>query len=773
MTRSVKAMQKLDKEKYKVPRKVQDLIPIKRIWADGIFQTGTRYDMSFRFSDINYQVASKEDKERMFLAYSELLNSLDSGSTVKITINNHRLNQVDFEQSILIPNRRDGLDKYRKEYNQMLLDKANGISGITQEKYITVSVHKKSIEEARGYFHRVAADLNAHFAALGSKFVALNAEERLRILHNFYRPGDETAFHYDIKSRMRFGRDFRDYICPDSIERHKDYFKMGKTYCRTLYMKEFASYVKDDMVTELTDLNRNMMFSIDVIPVPMDEAVREVEKRLLGVETNATNWQRRQNNNNNFTAQLPHDIELQRKEIKEFLNDLTTRDQRMMFALMTMVITADSKEQLDSDTEALQAIARKRMCQLSVLKYQQMDGLNTVLPIGQQKIGAYRTLTTESLAVFMPFKVQEIQEKGGIYLGENAISQNMIFCNMETLLNQSMVLLGVPGSGKSFLAKLLIVALILSTDADVLICDPEGEYASLTKALKGSVIQCSANSSDRINAMDMVDGYGDKNPIAAKSQFIMSLIEQIDKTGVGAHQKSIIDRCVEAVYREQGKKGKVPTLCTLREKLKEQPEPEAWNLALALELFTSGSLDVFAHETNVDTRNRLVCYDIHDLGSQLKPAGLLTITDAMLNRVIANARKGKTTYLIIDEFHVVFENEQSALFFNNAYRQFRKKGGHPCAITQNVEYLLDSVQGSTMLSNSEMVVMLNQAANDRAKLAKLLNISKEQLSYITNADAGCGLLKYGRALVPFVNIFPKNTKLYKLMTTKPSDKRSA
>lgn len=771
MTKSIKAMQKLDREKYKVPRRVQDLIPVKRIWPDGIFQTGTRYSMSFRFTDINYQVASKEDKERMFLAYSELLNSLDSGSSVKITIHNHRLNQSDFEQSILIPARRDGLDKFRREYNQMLLNKATGISGITQEKYITVSVHKKNIEDARTYFRRVAADLNAHLAALGSRCTALDAVERLRILHSFYRPGEEAAFCYDLPSRMRLGRDFRDYICPDIIERCKDYFKLGDTYARTLYLKDIASYVKDDMVTELTDFNRSMMFSIDILPVPMDEAVREVEKRLLGVETNAANWQRHQNANNNFTAELPHDMELQRREIKEFLNDLTSRDQRMMFALMTMVITADSKEQLDSDTEALQAIARKRMCQLSVLKYQQMDGLNTALPIGQQRLTALRTLTTESLAVFMPFKVQEICEKGGIYLGENAISHNMIFCNMDNLLNQSMVLLGVPGSGKSFLAKLLIVALILSTDADVLVCDPEGEYAALTKALKGSVIHCSANSSDRINAMDMVAGYGDKNPIAAKSQFIMSLIEQIDKTGVGAHQKSIIDRCVEAVYREQRERGQVPTLCTLRDKLNEQPEPEAQGLALALELFTSGSLDVFAHETNVDTRNRLVCYDIHDLGSQLKPAGLLTITDAMLNRVIANAKKGKTTYLIIDEFHVVFENEQSALFFNNAYRQFRKRGGHPCAITQNVEYLLDSVQGSTMLSNSEMVVMLNQAANDRAKLARLLNISKEQLSYITNAEAGSGLLKYGRSLVPFVNRFPKDTKLYKLITTKPSDKK--
>lgn len=412
------------------------------------------------------------------------------------------------------------------------------------------------------------------------------------------------------------------------------------------------------------------------------------------------------------------------------------------------------------------------MCQLAVLKFQQFDGLNTVLPIGTRRINAFRTLTTESLAVFMPFKVQEVQDKGGIYFGENAISHNLIMCNKANLLNQSAFLLGVPGSGKSFSAKELIAFLILDTTDDVLICDPENEFGALAAALgkeTATVIHMAAGGKDRLNAMYMVDGYGENNPIVEKSQFIMSLVEQIDKAGVGPQQKSIIDRCTALVYQDAERTGKPATLCDLRNKLLEQPEEKAKEIALSLELFTTGSLDIFGHESTVDLDKRIVVFDIHGLGEQLKPTGLLVITDTILNRVTLNWKKGKRTHIFIDEFHVVFENEQSGIFFNSAWRQFRKRNGYPTAITQNVEYLLDSVQASTMLSNSEFVVMLNQAFSDRAKLSKLLNISDEQMSYVTNADAGCGLIKYGSALVPFINRFPKDTDLYRLMTTRPGE----
>lgn len=771
MMKSISNILKTDKERYKVPRKVQDVIPIKRIWPDGIFLVGSKYAKSWKFTDINYLVASREDKESMFLTYSELLNGLDSGACTKITVNNHHMKRSDFEDSVLMRYRGDGLDTYRDEYNQVILDKAMDANGILQEKYVTITVGKRNVEEARAYFARMEVDLAAHFAALGAKCVSMDASERLRALHDFYRSGEENAFAFDIRNAAKHGHDFKDYICPDSLEKHSDYLMLGERYARVLYLKDYASYIKDSFVAELTEMSRSMMLSIDILPVPTDEAVREVENRLLGVETNITNWQRKQNQNNNFSAVVPYDMELQRKESKEFLDDLTTRDQRMFFAVITMVITADTKEELDQDTETILSTARKHMCQMAVLKYQQLDGLNTVLPIGTRKINAFRTLTTESLAVFIPFKVQEIMDKGGIYFGENAISHNLIMCNKENLLNQSAFVLGVPGSGKSFSVKELIAFLILNTDDDILVCDPEGEYAPLVEAMGdlGSVIRVSAGGRDRLNAMYMVDGYGENNPIVVKSEFIMSLVEQIDKKGVGPQHKSIIDRCIAQVYREAYETSTIPTLCTLREKLLEQPEPEAKQIALSLELYTTGSLDIFGKQSNVDLDKRVVVFDIHGLGAQLKPTGLLVITDTMLNRVTLNWKKGKRTHVFIDEFHVVFENEFSAQFFNSAWRQFRKRNAYPTAITQNVEYLLDSVQASTMLSNSEFIVMLNQAASDREELAKLLNISNEQMSYITNADPGCGLIKYGGSLVPFVNRFPKDTMLYQLMTTRPGE----
>ncbi len=734
MMKSIRTLVRQDREKYVIPRRVQDVIPIQKIWEDGIFLTGGRYAKTFRFTDINYQVASEPDKEKMFRGYSTLINSLDCGATTKITIFNHKMSQINFEKSILMPMQWDGLDDYREEYNQMLLDKATNGNGIVQEKFLTVSVRKKDVDAARSFFARVEADLSSHFAALGSICGPMNA-----------------------------------------MERHSDYLQIGERYARVLYLKDYASYIQDDFVSELTDLNRDMMLSIDMVPIPTDEAVREVENRLLGVETNITNWQRRQNSNNNFSAVVPYDMELQRKESKEFLEDLTTRDQRMIFGILTMVITADTKEQLDMDTDAVLSTARKRMCQMAILKYQQMDGLNTVLPIGTRKLNAFRTLTTEGLAVFMPFKVQEIMDKGGIYFGENAISHNLIMCNKENLLNQSAFLLGVPGFGKSFSAKELMTFLMLNTEDDILVCDPEGEYAPLVEAMgdMGSVIHVSAGGRDRLNAMYMVDGYGENNPIVVKSEFIMSLIEQIDKKGVGPQHKSIIDRCITMVYRNAAYTGTVPTLCTLRDTLLEQPEPEAKQIALSLELYTTGSLDIFGKQSNVDLDKRVVVFDIHGLGAQLKPTGLLVITDTMLNRVTLNWKKDKRTHVFIDEFHVVFENEFSAAFFNSAWRQFRKRNAFPTAITQNVEYLLDSVQASTMLSNSEFIVMLNQAASDREKLGRLLNISNEQMNYITNAEAASGLIKYGSALVPFINRFPKNTKLYQLMTTHPGEGRFA
>jgi len=774
MMKTLQRMMRQEKDSFAVPKSVQQAIPIRTIWPGGIFQVGNKFSRSFRFEDINYAIASKEDKEAMFLAYSELLNSLDSGATTKITINNRRLNRADFENSILIPLKGDSLDEYRGEYNAMLLEKATGANSIVQDKYITVSVSKKNIEEARSYFSRIGTDLMSHFSHLGSRCAELNTVDRLRIMHDFFRSGEETDFRFNLSETMKKGHDFKDYICPDTLEFEKDYFRMGKKFGRVIFLREFASYIKDSMVSELCELSRNMMFSIDIIPIPTDEAVREVENRLLGVETNITNWQRKQNQSNNFSAVIPYDMEQQRKESKEFLDDLTTRDQRMMFAVLTMVHTADSKEQLDEDTETLLSTARKHLCQFSTLTYQQMDGLNTVLPYGLRRIDAIRTLTTESTAVFLPFRAQEISHTGGIYYGQNVISKNMIIANRKQLLNGNSFILGVSGSGKSFTAKREIVNQVLSSDDDIILIDPEREYTSLVTALGGEIVYISATSKNHINAMDMNRDYGDgANPVILKSEFVLSLCEQlIGSQNLGAKQKSLIDRCTASVYRkylQSGYKKQPPTLQDFHAELQRQTEPEAQEIALAIELFTSGSLNTFAKPTNVDVNNRLICYDILDLGKQLLPIGMLVVLDNILNRITQNRAKGKSTFIIIDEIYLLFQHEYSANFLFTLWKRVRKYGAFCTGITQNVDDLLQSHTARTMLANSEFIVMLNQASTDRLELAKLLNISDLQLSYITNVEAGNGLIKVGSSLVPFFDIFPLDTKLYSLMTTKPNE----
>lgn len=768
MIKSFSKLKKQNKEEFRIPKTTQDTIPVDTVYKDGIFKIGNRYTKSYRFLDINYAIASKEEKIGLFLDYGDLLNSFDSSVMVKITVNNHKIDLHKFKEDILIPFKEDGLDEYRKEYNEMLLDKLKESDDIVQEKYLTLTVFKNNVEEARSYFSRIGTELSSHFAKLGSKCIELNLEERLKILHDFYR-SDESEFNFDMKDNMRKGHSFKDLICPLAPEFKHKYFKLDDKYGRVLYLSNYPRFIKDSIVSELCNLNKNMMYSMDLISIPTDEAVKEIERKLLGVNTNITNWQRRQNANNNFSAVIPYDMEMQREECKEFLDDLTIRDQRMMLCNISIVHLADSKEELDNDTELLKSVARKFMCDLSILYFssRQLDGLCTVLPIGLNRLNIIRTLLTESASVFIPFRAQEIADKGGIWYGQNAITNNPIFCNKECLQNPNAFVLGVPGSGKSFLTKEEIEFIIMRTDDDILICDPENEYSNIIRKFGGEVIEISAGSKDHINAMDMKDGYGDSgDPVRDKSQFIMSLIEQVSRKGIDDLERSIIDRCVRETYMEFER----PTLKTLRAKLLEQQEKEAKALALKLEIFTDGSLDAFAHETNVDVDNRIVSYNIFKLGKQLKTMGLLVITDAMINRVNENFIKGKKTHIFIDEFHVVFENEQSAAFFNSAWRQFRKRDAYPTGITQNVEYLLDSVEASTMLSNSEFVVMLNQAYQDREKLGRLLNISDEQMSYITNAQSGCGLIKYGGILVPFVNKMPKGL-LYDLNTTKPSDRK--
>ena len=657
MIKTLSKARKQERVKFRIPRSVQDCIPIRRIWADGIFQVGHQFSKTWSFTDINYSIAGKDDKTAMFLDYCDLLNALDSGASAKITLYNRRINKEEFERSILLPLKEDGLDNYREEFNEMLRAQVTeSNNSIVRERYLTISVVKRNIEEARTYFARVGTDLTTKLAALSSVAQELSLNERLRIFRDFFRPADPPAAEFDIHQKARRGQHFKDWLCPSSMEFAADHFKIDDRVGRVLYLQDFASYLKDSFVSELCDLDRELMLSIDILPIPTDEAARQLQNTLLGVETNVTNWQRKQNANNNWSAIVPYDMELQRKETKEMLDDLTTRDQRMMFGLVTLVHMAGSKEQLDDDTESLLSVARKHLCQLSTLRWQQRDGLDTVLPYGLRRIEALRTLTTESTAVLIPFRAQEIMQQKGMYYGQNAVSKNRIVVDRRQLLNGNSFRLGVSGSGKSMSAKEEIAQIALSTEDDILILDVESEFGHLVEAFGGEVIRISATSDTHINALDMDRAYGDeRNPIVSKSEFVLSLFEQLIGSGlVTAKEKSILGRCTEQVYMpyvRNGYKGAVPTLKDFYRLLKMQPEPEAQGLALSSELFITGTLGTFAQPTNVDTKARIIAYDIRELGEQLMPLGMLVTLDAIYNRVIQNWKRGHRTWIFCDEFY--------------------------------------------------------------------------------------------------------------------------
>ena len=770
--RELKRLARNDRERFVVPRSVQRWIPIDEIYPDGVFRCGSKFTKCFTFSDINYAIASRDDQTLMFLQYCELINALDASAAAKITLNKRRINRSDFEESVLIPDKDDGLVFFRDEYNGVLLGRAmTAGNNHTQDKTITVSVTKRNIEEARSYFSRVSAELQTRFAQLSSNLNALNADQRLKMLHDFFRPDEDLPYRFSTKLAKKRGHSPIDYICPDSVEMKADYFKLDNRYGRVLYIRDYANYVKDTLIQELCDLNRTLVLSIDMIPIPTDEAVKVTNTQLLKVETNISNFNRKQASNPASIGVVPYEMQLQQKEAKEFLEDLTTRDQRMMLVSVTMVHMADTKEELDSDTEALMAVGRKHLCQVATLRYQQSDGLHTALPYGVRRTDTLRTMTTESTAILMPFNTQEMFASSGICYGRNIISKNLISIDRKSLLNGNGFFMGVSGSGKSFLSKEEIVAIATGTDDDIIIIDPEREYTMITQAMGGEVIRISATSRHHINAMDISRDYGDEeNPVLLKSEFILSLCEMaVGSGGLSAREKSLIDRCIASVYQgyiARNYTGNPPTLAHFHQELLKQPEQEAREIALALELFTQGSLNTFARQTNVDTENRILCFDIHDLGSQLKPIGMLVVLDAIYNRISRNRAMKKNTWIYVDEVYLMFRSEYSSNFLFELWKRVRKYGAFCTGISQNIEDMLQSHVARAMLGNSEFLVLLNQSASDRAELSRLLNISGTQLNYITNAEAGTGLIKCGGSIIPFESKFPTDTKLYSMMTTK-------
>lgn len=762
------------KKKVRIPKTTQQSVPYSMAFEDGVLIHGkNRYSKSFQFKDINYQVAKQEDQEEVFAKYCEFLNFFDQSVDLQITITNKNFNKDDFEEKLVIKSKDDVLESFRSEYNTMLKKKiVGGKNEIKRNKYITVSVEAGSIDEARNTFLRIESETKNVFKRMGSEIAGLDLNQRLELLHDIYRMGQEGHFRYEPTEHKRKGLITKDLIAPDSFTFKRDHMIIGDKFARAIYVKDLPTFLNDKFLSEISDFSFNLLLTMNIKSVDSVKALRIVKKQITGMEANKIEYQKRSLKNGYLEAFIPHELKHSLDEAKELLDDLINKNQKMFLTNVLIVHFADSLDAVNKDSKEIMNIASKFLCQIGTLHYQQEDALNSVIPYGLNLIKASRTLTTESTAIFMPFTNQELFQEGGMYYGLNAVSRNLIMFNRLSLKNPNGFILGTPGSGKSFAAKREMVNVLLNTDDDVIIIDPEREYTRLVTNFKGEVIHISAGSKNYLNPLDMTMDYADDDdPLLLKSDFILSLCEVIvgGRYGLSPREKSIIDRCLKLTYHnylQTFDPNDVPTLYDFYEQLKAQDDEEAIQIATALELYVKGNLSVFSNKTNININNRFVCFDIKDLGKQLKTMGMLIVLDQVWNRITLNRSKGKRTWIYLDEIYLLFANEYSANFLFELYKRARKWGGVPTGITQNVEDLLKSELARRMLSNSDFLMMLNQAPSDRNELADLLNISDTQLSYVTNADSGQGLLFVGNAIVPFKDEFPRNTKLYRMMTTK-------
>lgn len=773
----MKALKQYNKSldgEWQIPRTIQEAIPLDAIEKTGIARRGKIYSQTYQFSDINYSMLDESEKERVFRKYCGLLNSFNSDSITQITLINHKINLKRFEDKTMLEDKRDGQDQYRQEVNKMLREKTQQASGIIRDRYITLSSEQASFKEARSMFARQTSEMRVTMRGLGSVLTPLDATERLRLFHDFYRSGEEENANLDVGNMMALGHSFKDYICPDRLKPQRDHIEIGKKYSRTLVLLSYPNYMTDRLLAEITDIQKQLIVSINILPVSQEEAIREIERRLFGVETNKARWQQKQNEARNWSASVPFSLEQQEAETRELLSDLTARDQHLLFATVTVTILADSLEELDDTTEAVKMIGGKHMCHFATANNNQRAALASSLPCGISPVGVWRTLTTESIAIMSVFQAKDVQDQGGTYYGVNTLSGNMIMLDRKRLQNQNAFILGVPGSGKSFSAKREIAMIALAEDADIIVIDPMREYNTLVRALGGQVIEISDASNEHINPMDINEEYSEgANPYVFKSNFVMSLFELIMRDNeLPAKKKSIIDRCVILTmqdYVNSGYQGHVPTLRDFYDVLKQQDDEEAHELALEMEFFTTGTLSTFAKQTNVDINKKIVSYDISGLGSQLTAIGLLIVLDSIFNRITTNRALKRRTYVFIDEIYLLFRVPSAADYLFALWKRVRHYNAAITGITQNVSDMLQSHVAQTMLSNSELLVMLNQSPPDREILAKLLMLNNVETNMISDADVGSGLIKIEGSVIPFADEFPKDTELYRMMTTRPME----
>lgn len=782
------------KNNFAVKRTIQETIPYSAAYFNnGIFETSPGvFSKAYTFQDINYHTATEEDQQNFLLKYGQLINRFDPSIRFQIVINNRNVDMQSFKSNNLLSMKNNDLDIYRKEYNQIILKKMEeGRNNLIKERYLILTTETESVETAEHIFNRLDAEiLNAFKEIGGSKASAMTTPERLELLYDIYNIGNEGRFLADMKTDngtikstdlenlTRMGITTKDLIAPSGFDFKKDYFRMGDKYARVLYLVDLPNSLSDKFMSELTGASCNMVTSINLASVAPDKAVKIVKRQMVNINANMQEAQKQASKSGYSIDLISSDLKQAQEEANDLLQDLTGRNQKMFLMTFTVMIISDSFDQLDTDTEIIQSIGRKHLCNIKKLNYQQESGLNTTLPFGINELSIKRTLTTESTIIFSPFDTQELIQKEGMYYGQNASSHNLILYNRKSADNGNGWILGTPGSGKSFSAKREMSNVFLNTDDDILIIDPEREYSPLVKAFGGEIVRIAPGSHFHLNPLDMDKQYADdEDPVTLKADFVLSLCETVigGRYGLTPSQRTIIDRCVRLLYQEYIQdfdKEKIPTLLQFQRVLEAQPEREAREIALAFEIYTKGSLDVFAHHSNVDVDNRFVVYDIKDIGSNIKTMAYLIVLDAIWNRVIQNRRKGKRTWIYIDEVYILFEREESTNFIRQIFSRCRKWGGLITCITQNVEPILQNTIATSMLSNSAFIQLLNQAPVDRDILANLLHISPTQVGYINNAPAGQGVLYIqGQGIIPFRDNFSKAIapNLYGVLTSKPNE----
>lgn len=763
--------------KPKGVKSAQDSIPYRHIFPDGICHVGDKlYTKTLQFGDINYQIAQNEDKTAIFESWCDFLNYFDSTIKFQLTFLNTTANAKDYEKSIFITPQADDFDSIRTEYTEMLHNQlSRGNNGLVKTKYLTFGIEADNIKIAKPRLERIENDLWNAFKRLGVQLSSLDGKERLKLIHNILRMNGNDPFAFEWKWLAPSGLSTKDFIAPSSFEfKEKGTFRTGDKYGAVSFLQILAPELNDRVLSDFLEMESNLIVTMHIQSVDQMKAIKTIKRKITDLDKMKIEEQKKAVRSGYDMDIIPSDLATYGGEAKKLLADLQSRNERMFLMTFLVLNTADSKKELDNILLQASGIANKHNCTLIRLDYQQEQGFMSSLPLGKSLVPIQRSLTTSSTAIFVPFTTQELFQSGGeaLYYGLNALSSNLIMVDRKQLKNPNGLILGTPGSGKSFAAKREITNVFLITTDDIIVCDPEGEYFSLVQRLKGQVIKISPTSSQYINPMDINLNYSeDDSPLALKSDFILSLCELIvgGKEGLTPVEKSIIDRCVTLVYAEylaDPNPVKMPILGDLYDALGRQEEKEAKHIRSALEIYVTGSLSVFNHRTNVDITNRIVCYDIKELGKQLKKLGMLIVQDQVWNRVTINRAEKRSTRYYMDEFHLLLKEEQTAAYSVEIWKRFRKWGGIPTAITQNIKDLLSSREIENIFENSDFVYMLNQAAGDRAILAKQLNISPHQLSYVTGSGVGEGLLFYGNVILPFVDKFPTNTELYSIMTTK-------